>query len=189
MGIKASRRWHEPVCIVKRLEGVPPPPPAPAGCRAEEPAPGEAMPREAMPGKAMPGELEFPQRAAHRGIHIEFQELPGRPADVMELDDEHGAHRGAGGQSRATQPARDALLLLDVFLSSSSFARTFENPTESLGTPETLSDYCPYQGPAAACITFGPVFLSVFFSLKESDFSPHELEHSWAVSWALYHQV
>jgi len=56
----ASRRWHEPVCIVKRLEGVPPPPPAPAGCRTEEPAPGEAMLGEAMPGEAMPGELEFP---------------------------------------------------------------------------------------------------------------------------------
>jgi len=91
-------------------------PPAPAGCRAEEPAPGEAM----------PGELENPQRAAHRGIHFEHQEL----ADVEELDDEHGAHRGAGGRSQATQPARDALLLLDVFLSSSSFEITFENPTE-----------------------------------------------------------
>ena len=84
------------------------------------------MPGEAMPGEAMPGERETPQRAAHRGIHFELQEL----ADVEELDDEHGAHRGAGGRSRATQPARDALLLLDVFLSSSSFEITFENPTE-----------------------------------------------------------
>ena len=75
-----------------------PTPLVPAGRRAEEPAPGEAM----------PGELETPQAAAHRGIHFELQELAGRPADVEELDDGHGARRGAGGRSRAAQPAGES---------------------------------------------------------------------------------
>jgi len=101
---------------------MPPPPLAPAECRAEEPAPGAAM----------PGELENPQAAAHRGIHFELQELTGRPADVEELDDEHSAYKGAGGRSRATQPAGESRWYAGVYLDDPiGFMKSFDRTLAS----------------------------------------------------------